>query len=510
MPETCGSSLVNNGYCESCNRRLPVTRVERENSLYLHRECPECGPQDVLISRDARAYYEKREFMDYKGEAERTCSLDCAHCGHSVAPTFVVVDVTNRCNMNCPICLANIPAMGMVFNPPLAYFERLFDSVATLRPLPKIQLFGGEPTMREDLLDIMKMIRKRGMTSRLVTNGLKLADEGYCKDVLKYNPQILLGLDGVNAEIQTKLRKHPGSLKQKLQAIDNIGKHTKSKITIMCTTAAGTSEELLPDLFKLMYEKRDFINRIMLIPLQATAGPETIGIESSTVEDVEHLMEKCFHGLEFVPAGAVRRMTHIMGEFGKGISIGGSHPNCECFALMVAEPDAQEFRPIAEYLDTSYKGAVKDLMEWDKTVGAQIEHGFLSRVFGEKGKRLHLGTALILWLLRRTKVRRLLGPKPFSTLSSILWKKITTGKKLRKMFQEKTGNRTLLEVIILPYEEPGCLESARLKDCPVSFVCEHPETGDPTLLPFCAYFVDKNMILAKTNERWEKKLQPVA
>jgi 7,8-dihydro-6-hydroxymethylpterin dimethyltransferase len=510
MSETCGPSLVNYGYCESCDRRLPVARVQRDNSLYLHRECPDCGPQDVLISRDAKAYYDKREFMGYKGEAERSCSLDCAHCGHGVAPTFVVIDVTNRCNMNCPICLANIPAMGMVFNPPLDYFERLFDYVATLRPLPKIQLFGGEPTCREDLLDIMKMIKKRGMTSRLVTNGLKLADEEYCKAVLKYRPQILLGLDGVNPDIQRRLRKNPGSLQKKLQAIDNIGKHTKSKITIMCTTGKGVSEELLPDLFKLMYEKRDFITRIMLIPLQATAGPETIGIESSTVEDVEHVMEECFRGLEFVPAGAVRRMTHIMGEFGKGISIGGSHPNCECFALMVAEPEVQEFRPLAEYLDVSYKDAMKDLMEWDKTVGQRIEHGFLSRMFGEKGKRFHLGTALVLWLLRRAKIRKLLGPTAFRTLCSILWTKMTTGEKFMKVFKEKTGNRALLEVIILPYEEPGCLESARLKDCPVSFVCEHPETGDPTLLPFCAYFVDKNMILKKTNERWEKKLEPVA
>ena len=36
-------------------------------------------------------------------------------------------------------------------------------------PRPKIQLFGGEPTCREDLLDIMKMVKKRGMASRALS-----------------------------------------------------------------------------------------------------------------------------------------------------------------------------------------------------------------------------------------------------------------------------------------------------------------------------------------------------
>ena len=41
----------------------------------------------------------------------------------------------------------------------------------------------------------------------------------------------------------------------------------------MCTTAPGISEELMPGLIDLCFAKRRLITRIMLIPVQAGAGP---------------------------------------------------------------------------------------------------------------------------------------------------------------------------------------------------------------------------------------------
>jgi hypothetical protein len=42
-------------------------------------------------------------------------------------------------------------------------------------------------------------------------------------------------------------------------------------------------------------------------------------------------------------------------------------------------------------------------------------------------------------------------------------------------------------------------------DCPVAFACEHPETGEPIIVPFCSYFLFKNDILRKAADRWSKK-----
>jgi len=63
----------------------------------------------------------------YEPPPHAGCSMECKQCGVSHEPTLVFVDVTNRCNMNCPICIANVHGMGFVFDPPLEYFERIFQ-----------------------------------------------------------------------------------------------------------------------------------------------------------------------------------------------------------------------------------------------------------------------------------------------------------------------------------------------------------------------------------------------
>lgn len=71
--------------------------------------------------------------------------------------------------------------MGFLFEPPLEYFEKIFKYYAQCEPKPSIQLFGGEPTVRNDLFDIIRIARKLKLATRLTTNGIRLADEEYCK-----------------------------------------------------------------------------------------------------------------------------------------------------------------------------------------------------------------------------------------------------------------------------------------------------------------------------------------
>jgi MoaA/NifB/PqqE/SkfB family radical SAM enzyme len=48
-----------------------------------------------------------------------------------------------------------------------------------------IVLFGGEPTVRDDLKLIIKTIKDSGNFPQLFTNGLKLSEENYLKELIK-------------------------------------------------------------------------------------------------------------------------------------------------------------------------------------------------------------------------------------------------------------------------------------------------------------------------------------
>lgn len=86
---------------------------------------------------------------------------------------ILVADITHRCNMACANCYIpnrDIPDMDV---------GRLY---AFLRRLPNrtiIRLIGAEPTMRKDLPDIIRGVKRCGHHVSLTTNGLKLASIKY-------------------------------------------------------------------------------------------------------------------------------------------------------------------------------------------------------------------------------------------------------------------------------------------------------------------------------------------
>ncbi|MCL5269617.1 MAG: radical SAM protein, partial [bacterium] len=281
--------MKNLGICQNCSKPVPARHEVREGMVYLVKDCPRCGRTEALVSSDAACWQGKRElcgFDERKTEQTASCGLGCMDCNHGKTPSLVFLDVTNRCNMNCPICLANVQAMGFRFDPPMAYFEKVFQTLSGMDPRPKIQLFGGEPTVRRDLIDIIKLARTYGLSARVVTNGLRMADEEYCKELLATGTQLMFAFDGRDPGIYRKIRKSARSLETKLKGLANVRKHRKSKITIMCCAGLGVNDDKMDDMIEFCHEGRDYIAALDLIPLVETWGPEAIEAGNTTIDDV--------------------------------------------------------------------------------------------------------------------------------------------------------------------------------------------------------------------------------
>jgi molybdenum cofactor biosynthesis enzyme MoaA len=87
----------------------------------------------------------------------------------------VIVDVTHRCNMTCANCYVpnrSIPDLDATW----------LSSILSRLPAGRfVRLVGGEPTLRNDLPDLIRDIRAKGHHAVLVSNGLKLADRQYVR-----------------------------------------------------------------------------------------------------------------------------------------------------------------------------------------------------------------------------------------------------------------------------------------------------------------------------------------
>lgn len=491
--------VINRGFCQKCDKIVEVSHRDRDGRVYLVKHCPDCGETEFPVSNDAGRYHEKRILAEYHGEAQRTCRLNCFDCDHGKQPSLVFIDVTNRCNMNCPICLANIPAMGFRFDPPIEYFEKIFQKLTRFKPRPKIQLFGGEPTVREDLIDIIDMAKSYGISSRVVTNGIRLADEEYCKKLLATRCQLMFSFDGKGPEIYSVLRKNPKTLDLKLKALENIRKHRKAKITIMCATGEGINDRYMADLLDFCHEGRDYIAALDMIPLVANWGPEDIEAGSSTMEDVERVMGEAREGIEFFPAGLLYKVKNLKETFHLTLTFGGAHPNCESVSLLIS--DGEKYQPLSKFLKIPQNRMLKEALKLDAAMGKTLERSLIARKFGKNGKKLVAGL-MVLNFLRKYVDYNQIFDGDIAIKSIKIAAGLIRGEKLKTLLRRYTRSQSILRMIVLPFEEKACIESARLVECPASFAFENPRTGKICLMPVCSWPIFKNDVLRKTAEKY--------
>jgi uncharacterized radical SAM superfamily Fe-S cluster-containing enzyme len=486
----------NLGLCPTCHQVTSILHEAKNGKVYLAKHCTKCGPSASLVSSDAARYQEKRDLLGYAEGCDETCSLNCPTCNHGKPPTLVFLDVTNRCNMNCPICLANIPAMGFRFDPPMEYFEKIFKELNRMNPRPKIQLFGGEPTVRDDLIEIINLAASYGLSARVVTNGIRMADPEYCRKLLATGTQLMFAFDGRNPEIYRKIRNNPRAYGLKLQALENIRKYHQSKITIMCCAGLGVNEKDMADLIRMCHEGRDYIAALDLIPLTETWGPEAVEAGDTTIEDVERMIGDALPGTEFLPAGTLQKIKTIRENFDLGrVTFGGSHPNCEAVTVLVS--DDQAYHPLSRFLKVSLTETARRVIDLDRVMDEKLKQSLIARWFGKRGRQWVLGTALLGLTFRTVRFQEVFGGGMAFKLAKILWG-LMWGRKMKDLLRRHTQCRNILRVMILPFEEPANIESARLKECPASFAYEHPLTREILLMPVCAWPIFKNKILRET------------
>ena len=122
-------------------------------------------------------------------------------------PLHMQIELTNYCNLSCPVCPAGIGMMrrkSKAIDPVI--FERLMNEVGRY-PLT-ISLWGwGEPLLHPELADILRIAQNSGTNIFLSTNGQNLNDDKVLQALIDYPPTYLIVcLDGLTDETNTRFR----------------------------------------------------------------------------------------------------------------------------------------------------------------------------------------------------------------------------------------------------------------------------------------------------------------
>lgn len=219
--------------CPVCLKTIDADIFTDGTESFMDKKCHDHGSFRTVIWKGSipmEKWIVKKERVHIKHpvtEVHEGCPFDCGLCPeHRQHTCTALIEVTQNCNLHCKICFADSgPCMSE--DPSLDQIKVQYESVKNASGICNIQLSGGEPTLRDDLPQIVRIGVETGFNFIQVnTNGIRIGeDEDYVKELKNVGvSSIFLQFDGTRDSIYKKLRGRE-LLEVKVKAIENCKKY---------------------------------------------------------------------------------------------------------------------------------------------------------------------------------------------------------------------------------------------------------------------------------------------
>lgn len=353
--------------CPQCLKIIDAEVYEDKGKVMIKKECEKHGNFNNIYWSDSDLYkralnynYEAQGIENPQTSFDRECPLSCGLCPEHESHTILgLIDVTNRCNLSCPICFANAAVTGYLYEPSFEEIKAMLETLNSNEPVPTpaIQYSGGEPTIRKDIVELVKLAKEIGFTHiQIATNGLKLAKDPVLAKNLKEAGlnTVYLQFDGITEEPYIKIR-GKNILPIKLEAIENCRK-AKLGIVLVPTLVRGINHHQIGDIIKFAARNIDVIRAVNFQPVSFAGRISSDDIENQriTIPDFEKFVETQtdfqIKTEDFYPAPSVfpiSKFVEVM-EGSPQVTI-TCHPHCGAATYVFV--DNGNIVPITRFID---------------------------------------------------------------------------------------------------------------------------------------------------------------
>jgi len=462
--------------CPKCLEVIPAHIFERGGKIWISKKCQKHGKVEDLYWGDAALYRKAKRFAhDGRGvenpqikKKGPECPKDCGLCSMHMSHTALAnIALTTRCDMNCWYCFFYAGRLGYVYEPTLGQVRDMLSRLRNERPVPcnAIQLTGGEPTLREDLIDIIRLCKEEGFDHvQLNTNGIRISqDLEFTQRVRDAGINTLyLSFDGLTPK--TNIKNHweiPGVL-------ENCRK-TGLGVVLVPTVIKNVNDNELGGILRFGFKNIDVVRSVNFQPVSLVGMMPQKEREKHriTIPDAIARIEEQTNGQvtadDFYPVPTLANLTSFVeGVTGKAEYDLSSHFACG-MATYVFQDENKKMIPITRFVD------VEGFLEYLGEQSEAIKSGNRNKYRASLGLLRRLGSFI-------DKER---APKDFS-LRRILFNALV------KHDYKSLGefHKRSLFIGMMHFMDKFNYDIERVKRC-----CIHYAMTDGRIIPFCAFNV---------------------
>ncbi len=364
-----GLPKMTQSLCPECGELIEARIFEADGKAVMEKTCPEHGDFRDTISSDVALYLkmERFHFGDNRGlsnpaipKATR-CPEQCGLCGMHASHTGLAnVDLTNRCNLTCPVCFANANVAGYLYEPSFEQVRRMLQALRDERPVAGriVQFSGGEPTLHPRFHDICAMARDMGFSHiQAATNGILFADLEFAQKAKESGLHgLYLQFDGVCDDIYRRTR-GASLLEPKLKAIENCRK-VGLKIVFVPTIVKGVNDHQIGDLVRLALENVDCTSGLTFQPVAFTGriNRNDLAAKRFTLADVAHAVAEqtgitdTYH--DWFPLSCVTPFSRLISALrGEETVTLTCHPHCSMGTYLFVDENSKKAVPVTRFMD---------------------------------------------------------------------------------------------------------------------------------------------------------------
>jgi uncharacterized radical SAM superfamily Fe-S cluster-containing enzyme len=461
--------------CPKCQRIIPADIFVRAGKVWIEKKCPRHGKVRDLYWGSYKLYKKAEQFAhDGRGiwnpnikKANPICPKDCGLCRiHKSHTALANLVVTNRCDLSCWYCFFYAGRVGYVYEPTLAQIEEMVKVLVNEKPVKcnAIQLTGGEPTLRNDLIDIIKICKKYDVDHvQLNTNGIRLSkDVNLLKKVKEAGVNTLyLSFDGITSKTNPKNHWEIPAL------FENCRKVGLNSIVLVPTIIKGINDHEIGDILKFGFANNDIVKGVNYQPVSLVGRITRAEREKMriTIPDVIKKIEEQTNGQitedDFYPVPTVAAFSRFVEALVKKPQYDlTSHFACGMATYVFN--DGGKMVPITRFID------IEGLLEYLDEKASELESGKSKYIVGAK----------ILFKLG-SFIDKNKAPKGFS-ITKILYNALMRHDyRALGQFHHKS-----LFIGMMHFMDLYNYDIERVKRC-----CIHYVMTDGRIIPFCAFNV---------------------